>query len=112
MKKFIFSGFVLGLLCLGTLVFTGCKGGQTQTVESEDSLSEDIVTPLMEEVPLEIEGVMEDEMMSTVTITTEDSTITYVKGDEFDSDAAIGDKVKATLKERHDELEVIKVEKL
>ena len=95
-----------------------CNGGNSNKANGEDSLTESVPATLSDESiaaepSLELTGLVVDEMMSTVTLCTDDGdTIVYIKGENFESDAAIGDKVTVLLDQEEDEWQIVKVEKI
>lgn len=98
---------------LAAVALTACTGGNSSNEAGTDTIASGLMD---DEVTIEKEktlsGVVADEMMSTITIATEDSdTISYVKGETFESDAAIGDEVDVELEEQDGEMTVIKVTK-
>lgn len=104
------------LLVVSCWFMASCTGGSQQPETETDSV-------VIEETETEVEaastvvnefnGIVIDEMMSTVTIATSDSdTITYVKGENYQSDAAIGDEVIVTLDNENDEQEILNVKKI
>ncbi len=106
MKNYVFVLFA-------AVVLTACANGSSSNEPDNDSIAsgfmDEEVTTCKEK---SLSGVVADEMMSTITIAIEDSdTISYVKGETFESDAAIGDEVDVELEEQDGELTVIKVTK-
>ena len=59
------------------------------------------------------EGVVVDEMMSTVTIAINDGdTVWLIKGESYESDAAIGDKVEVSFEKSGDELRAVRISRI
>ena len=99
------------------LMLKGCaNGGQEQAVTESGIDSVDVETAAEEPAlpqTAEMTGCVVDEMMSTVTLATENGdTVTFVKGEDFTSDAAIGDEVVITLDTENEEHEITNVRKL
>lgn len=111
MKQKLLYLYFAAFLCVPFASCVNGNGGQSET--GEDSLSTCVDSVIVETDSVEIQGIVVDEMMSTVTLATEDGdTITYIKGGEYDSDAAIGDEVHATLQKNNDEMEIVNVRQI
>ncbi len=108
--------FLLSAMSL-PLILTGCANdSQKQNGSDGDSTAvvvEQVADEPAEPKDIEVKGMVVDEMMSTLTLMTEDGdTVVYVKGSDFESDAAIGDKVVVTLNNENDEQEVLQVKRI
>lgn len=105
------------LFCAILVVVTACGGGSSNASadEGKDSTAVEQNSnreSLLEEEPTEIEGTIADEMMSSVTVVTDEGdTIVLLKGENFTSDAVIGDKVKIEIDYPEDEPVAEKIEK-
>lgn len=109
MKNVLFSTILIAVTaCGGSNNNASADEGKDSTIVEQDC---DTNNQLQEE-PSVIEGTIVDEMMSTVTIArNEGDTVTLLKGENFTSDAVIGDKVSIEIDYTDDEPVAEKIEK-